>query len=92
MGEDRYAPPWLKLSRAQVIKIAALTVLVTAAVAALAAYLVTGKSQVRLHLAKAAIGRPVRLSCLRLLSGKICGLIVLVTAALAAYLVLARAR
>jgi hypothetical protein len=48
MGEDRYAPPWLKLSRAQVIKIAALTVLVTAAVAALAAYLVTGKSQVRL--------------------------------------------
>jgi hypothetical protein len=47
MGDDRYSPPWLKLSRAQVIKIAALTVLVTAAVAALAAYLVTGKSQVR---------------------------------------------
>ncbi len=76
MGEDRYAPPWLKLSRAQVIKIAALTVLVTAAVAALAAYLVTGKSQVRytvdfIVLVNAAIGRPGRLSCHRKEIGKI---------------------
>jgi len=46
LGEERYASSCSKLSRTQVIKIAALTVLVTAAVAVLAAYLVTGKSEV----------------------------------------------
>ena len=58
LGPERTVNSCVKLTRPQVIKIAALTILVTAAVAALAAYLVTAKGKVRQYRSRPTLSQP----------------------------------